>query len=167
MLKTWSLKLCPFLTLAMATVGCGKKISENAGSPASQTQNQQRPSSLILRLNSDDQSSLQYRMPQPGRFTIPESLIVRSGNPIGRKVEISYNVDPTFDDDYDYKCNYISKGSSSEMFLDKCLDYNDGNFGDVSEQTFALYQDEIIQVRFTDSSSNPLSLDIIYNMTWF
>lgn len=169
MLTLLTRKLCPLLSLAVVTIGCGKKINEGKGSSANQTtQNQERPSTYILRLDGRTETSKQYKTPQyVRRFQIPEELVVRSGNPQGVEVQVAYQVDEEYDDFYNYRCNYIASANPTRMVLKECVDIDDYNYGDVSNQWFSLDQDEIIQLKFVNDKSNNVVVDIIYNMEWF
>lgn len=166
MLATVTRKLCPLMTLAIATIGCGKKINDADAQPARQTENAEIPSAYVIRLDGSNTSRTYERIPQNAQFKIPERLNVQAGDTANKIVEIAYEVNEYDPDDYLYKCSYKSSSVPHEMVLDKCVDYDDHDFGDVSEQTFTLYRNDIIQMRFTGASASDVVVEAIYSMKW-
>ena len=167
MLQTLTKKLCPLLSLALATVGCGKKIADSATEPARQVEYQKLPSTYILRLDNSEKSSASYSMPDAGNFEIPDRIKVRSGNPSGRIVEIVYDVNKYDSEDYEFKCSYSSTHNPSEMVLQNCVNYDNEDYGNVEGQVFTLYKNDIIQLRLSGSQTGNLVVEAIYNMSWF
>lgn len=167
MLQTLTKKLCPLLSLAMATVGCGKKIADSETAPARQVEYQKLPSTYILRLESSARVYASYSMPNAANFEIPDRIKVRSGNPSGQIVEILYDVNKYDSNDYEFKCSYSSTHNPSEMVLQNCVNYDNEDYGNVEGQIFTLYKNDIIQMRFTGSQVADLVVEAIYNMSWF
>lgn len=166
MLKALTRKLCPLMSLAIATMGCGKKITEPKAQPARQTQNQELPSTYIIRLDGSEASRKNFYMPGPAQFEIPDRLIVRQGSTIKKVVEIAYDVNEFDSDDYQFKCSYYSSYSPQEMILTSCVDYDGNDFGDLAGQKFTLRYNDIIQMRFTGASASDLIVEAIYSMKW-
>ena len=165
MLNVLTRKLCPLMTLAIATVGCGKKISESDSGPSRQTQNQELPSAYVLQLDGSTSSKKLYPMPRNAQFKIPERLKVRRGTTAGKSVEISFEANPFDPDDYAFKCTYLPL-TNSEMILDRCVDYIDRDFGDISDHIFSLYKDDLIQLRFSGAPASDLLVEAIFSMDW-
>jgi hypothetical protein len=166
MLMTFARKLCPLLTLAVATMSCGKKIQDQNATPSRQTQNQTIPSTYIIELDGAEASRKNYFMPQYGQFEIPDRLKVRSGLTINKVVEIAYEVNKYENDDFQFKCIYVASANPSEMILSDCVDYDGDSFGDVSGHIFGLRKDDIIQMRFTGASAQDLVVEVFYSINW-
>lgn len=160
-------KLCPLMSLAIATTGCGKKISDSSPKSSRQTQNQELPSAYVIRLDGSQGSKKDYFMPLPTRFTIPDLVRVRAGSTSGKQVDIVYDANQYDSDDYQFKCTYIPASTPSEMRLKNCVDYDGMDFGDVSSHVFNLYHNDVIQIRFSGAPAPDLIVDAVYSMKWF
>lgn len=165
MLNTLTRKLCPLMTLAIATIGCGKKISDTDTQPSRQTQNQDQSSIYIVQLDGSLASKKLYQLPQNGQFEVPDRIKVRKGSTTGKSVEISFDANPYDTADFQFKCIYTPL-SSSEMILDRCVDYDEDDFGDVSGHLFSLYKDDFIQIRFAGAPSQDLLVEAVFSMNW-
>lgn len=166
MLTILTRKLCPLMSLAIATIGCGKKITEDKAKPSTITQGAEIPSTYVIQIDGSQTSRKNYTLPADTQFEVPERIKIRRGSTTGKAVEIAHNVSIYDNDDYDFKCIYKPSGNPVEMILDKCLDYYDRDFGDVSGQPFTMRKGEIIQMRFTGSSALDVIADAIYSMKW-
>lgn len=166
MLTTLTRKLCPLMTLAIATIGCGKKIGEPKDQPARQTQNQELPSAYVIRLDGSQSSYKNYFMPKDTGFKVPDRIIVRSGTTAGKIVEIAHDVNIYDSDDFHVKCVYNAGIIPSELVLSGCFDSNEDDLGDVSEMPFSLRETEIIQIRFKGANSSDMVVDAVYSMDW-
>lgn len=167
MLKMMTRKLCPLLSLAIATIGCGKKISDAETKPGRTTENQELPSAYVIRLDGTTKASRKnYFLTEDAQFKIPDRLLVRQGSTAGKIVEIAHDVNEFDSDDYSYKCMYKASPNPNEMILDKCVDYDDDDFGDISAHIFTLYKNDIIQMRFAGAASTDLIVEAIYSMKW-
>lgn len=167
MLNTLTRKLCPFVTLAIATIGCGKKIADPESQPARQTENQELPSAYVLRLDGSESSKKDYPMVRSANFRIPDMLKVRQGDTSGKVVEIAFDVNPYDSDDYEFKCSYTASANASEMKLVNCVNYDGDDYGDVSNEEFRLYKGDLIQMRFAGAPSQGLIVEAIFSMKWF
>lgn len=165
MLNVLTRKLCPLMTLAIATVGCGKKISDSDTQPSHQTQNQELPSAYVIHLDGSSSSSKLYTMPRNGQFEIPERLKVRRGVTAGKSVELIFDANPYDMEDFQFKCTYRPL-SNSEMMLNNCVDYDGDDFGNVTGHLFSLYKDDYIQIRFAGAAASDLSVEAVFNMSW-
>lgn len=166
MLTTLTRKLCPLMSLAIATIGCGKKATEPDTQAARNTENQELPSAYVIKLDGSQTSRKNYAMPGDAQFKIPDRLVVRSGSTAGKIVEIAYDVNSYDSDDYQFKCTYVPSGSPSQMDLSSCVDYDNDDFGDVSEHTFTIRKNDLIQMRFTGAPASDLVVEAIYSMKW-
>lgn len=165
MLNRLTLKLCPLLTMALATVGCGKKINEPKTEPARTTENQELPSTMIFELDGTQGSSAKtYTMPQNGTFHLPEQLRVR-GNALNKSVEIIYELDPEDPDTYQFKCKYLAT-ATTEMRLNKCYSWYGSDLGNISDVEFGFRKGDAIQLRFTGASASDLKVEAIYSVEW-
>lgn len=168
MLTALTKKLCPLMSLAIATIGCGKKIAESdVSQPSRQTENQELPSAYVIQLDGSEASKKQFKMINHASFEIPDSLIVRSGNTIGKVVEIAYDVSQFDSTDYEFKCRYIPSDNPSLMVLSECVNYDNADYGDTQGQLFRLYKNDIIEMRFTGAPSQDMVVEAIYGMDWF
>lgn len=165
MLLTLTRKICPLLSLAIATVGCGKKISEPKALPASSTENQELPSTYIIQLDGSEASSKTYTLPRNTLFQIPERLKVRAGATLNKVVDIIYDVDPYDSDVYDFKCSYVTSSNPAEMKLTYCQNDNGNDFYDITT-FFPLKEGQSIVMKFTGASSPDLIVEAIYSMKW-
>jgi hypothetical protein len=166
MLTTMTRKLCPLLSLAIATIGCGKKVTDADSQSAHNTENQELPSAYVIRLDGSQASRKNYSMIDDAQFKIPDRLVVRAGSTAGKTVEVAYEVNEFDSDDFQFKCMYVPSANPSQMALDKCVDYDNDDFGDVSEQKFTLHKNDIIQMRFTGAPASDLVVEAIYTMKW-
>lgn len=166
MLTTLTRKLCPLMSLAIATIGCGKKVTDAETQAARNTENQELPSAYVIRLDGSQASRKNYKMIDDAQFKIPDRLVVRSGSTAGKTVEVAYDVNEFDSDDFQFKCMYVPSSNPSQMTLSKCVDYDNDDFGDVSEQTFTLRHNDIIQMRFTGAPASDLVVEAIYTMKW-
>jgi hypothetical protein len=169
MLVTLARKICPLMTLVLATVSCGKKIHESKADTASTTTESSEPTSAFYSLKLDSAQNIrkQFVMKSWARFQIPDRLYVRAGSSAGKMVEVAYNVDEYDDQYFQFKCFYSPSRVSSEMSLTRCEGYDaDEDFGDVSDEIFGLRQGEIIQMRFTGAPANGLAVELLYKMEW-
>lgn len=166
MLLTLTRKLCPLMSLAIATIGCGKKIAEQKTTTARLTENQELPSAYVIRLDGTEGSRKNYTIPRPTQFEIPERLKVRQGNTTNKIVEIAYDVNQFDSEDFQFKCMYVPSPNPSEMTLSKCVDYDGDDFGNVSGHKFALRFKDIVQMRFTGAPASDLVVEAIYSMNW-
>jgi hypothetical protein len=166
MLTSFARKICPLITLAIATMSCGKKIQDPNPAPSRKTENQTIPSTYIIKLDGAEASRKNYFMPEYGQFEIPDRLKVRSGVTTNKVVEIAYEVNKYEDDDFQFKCIYVASSNQSEMILSDCVDYDGDSFGNMSGHIFGLRKDDIIQLRFTGAQAQDLVVEVIYSMSW-
>ena len=165
MLSALTRKLCPFLTLAMATVSCGKKINEAETQPATSIENQELPSTYILRLNGAESSKEVYTLPRNATFQIPDRLKVRAGTTRNKVVDIVYDVDQYDEEVFDFKCSYVTSSNPSEMILTYCENDNGHDFYD-TQSYFPMKEGQAIVIRFTGAASPDLVVEAIYSMRW-
>lgn len=166
MLTILTRKLCPLMSLAIATIGCGKKITEEKSKPQNDTFGQTIPATYVIQLDGSQSSRKNYTLPADTQFEVPDRIKVRKGSTAGKTVEVAHNVSIYDNDDYDFKCTYKPSGNPLEMVLDKCVDYYNRDFGDVSGQPFTLRKDQIIQMRFAGASAVDVIVEAIYSMDW-
>lgn len=166
MLNILTRKLCPLMSLAIATVGCGKKITEPIGSPVRQTENQELPSAYVLTLSGLEGSKKNYWLPGPAQFEIPSRLRVTKGSTSQKVVEVAFDVNEFDSDDFQFKCSYIPSSDPSEMRLRNCEDYDGNDFGNVSGHQFSLRTNDIIQIRFSGARAEDLEVNAIFSMNW-
>ncbi len=167
MLSKFKQKLCPLLSLALATMSCGKKASQESSTSAQNRQNQELPSAYIIRLDGSEGSRKQVKLSGPANFEVPATLKVRSGDTVGKSIEISYDVSEQSSERYQFKCSYKPALDPAEFALSYCADQANNDFGNVSGQLFTLYKDDIIQIKFTGARSSDLIVEAIYSMKWF
>ena len=86
MLNNLTCKLLPLMYLALATTGCGKKIAESSNQLFFQIENQELPSTYIVRIDGSIESRKNYLMPLPAQFEIPDRLRVKSGSTLNKVV---------------------------------------------------------------------------------
>ena len=166
MLNILSKKICPFVSVTFVIIGCGKKITESDTNLSRQRQEVGSLSNFVVSLDGSLSSKKIYRMPRPARFEIPTYLKVKKGSSTNKIVEIAYNVNEFDSDDIEFKCSYIKSVNDFEMKLDKCVDYDGNDFGNISGHEFILRYDDIIEIRFTGAASPDLSVEGTYEMNW-
>ena len=166
MLSHFARKLCPIMTLALATVSCGKKIGDKDASPSSSTQNQERPSAYVLQIDSSISSKTYYDLPQNARFSVPTRIKVREGASITTTVEVRYQANPYDSEDYQFKCTYTGT-AATDLKLIGCVDYDNDSLGNISEQIFGLYRRDLIELKFVARpTSEKTVVDSIHSMVW-
>jgi hypothetical protein len=157
-------RLCPLVSLALV-FGCGKKINEpNISDTSNSTQNPILPTTLVIQIDEAQSPVTLYDLQKDAIFELPQKLIVKKGNGAFKKVKISYNID--IDADYEFHCFYKSTGQSDVLPIEKCEDPQGGNFGDVSEQEFAMDQGKRIEMKLTNPTSFDLIVDAVFNVKW-
>lgn len=166
MLNILTRKLCPLMSLAIFTIGCGKKINEPSSSLIIQTENQELPSAYVLKLDGSLSSKENYKLPGHAQFEIPSQIKVRSGLPYKKAVDIAFQVNEFDSSDFQFKCSYLPDSSEKEMVLTGCSDYDGNDFGDVNGHLFTLHFGDIIQVRFTGASASDLVVEAVFGMNW-
>jgi hypothetical protein len=166
MLKIFAKKICPYVSLVITILGCGKEMTEPDTELSRQRQEVGPLLNYVISLNGAEASKKAYRMPGPARFEIPTHLRVKSGSTLNKVVEVAYNVNEFDSDDIEFKCSYISSPNVLEMKLHKCVDYDGNDFGNVSGHQFILRFDDIIEIRFTGAASPDLNVEGVYVMKW-
>jgi hypothetical protein len=164
MLNFVSKKLCPFLTVAIASLGCGKQITEDTSESARIIQNQELPNSLILNLDSQNGLRLDYEIPQNANIVMPETLLVSMNNTDFKQVTIKYNLDP-ISEEYDYECTYGSSTSLNELTLKKCLDYFGEIITSTSDFELPIYFQKTIRMELSTPQVN-LNVKAVYLVDW-
>lgn len=165
MLLALTRKFCPLLGLALATVGCGKKISEADTQPANNTENQELPSTYIIQLDGSLHSKQSFILPKNALFQIPDSIKVRSGSTQNKVVDIVYDVDLYDPDVFDFKCSYVTSSNPSEMILNYCENDNGNDFYDTTSY-FPLKEGQQIVMKFSGAPSPDLLVEAFYFMRW-
>ncbi len=166
MLKTFNQKICPYVSIVITILGCGKKITEPDTDLSRQRQEIGPLTNCVIGLNGAEASRQIYRMPGPARFEIPTHLKVKTGSTVNKIVEVAYDVNEFDSDDIEFKCSYVSSPNIFEMKLHKCVDYDGNDFGNVSGHEFVLRYDDIIEIKFTGAPSQDLSVEAVYSMKW-
>jgi hypothetical protein len=166
-LTTITRKLCPLITLAIATIGCGKKISESGTDVARSIEQHQESSVVIVKLIGNESSRKSYSIPRNGIFSMPSSLRVRQGSGIGKTVVIHYNIDESDPEDYMFKCTYHSLNEETELPLNNCKDRYGMDLGHIiDDHQFPFYYGKLINIKLTTGSSRDLVIDAIYSIDW-
>jgi hypothetical protein len=166
MLYNLTRKLFPFMSIAIATIGCGKRITDPIDTPFRQTENQELPSAYVLTLAGSQGSRKNYWLPRPAQFEIPRRLRVIQGVTLRKGVEIAFDVNEFDSDDFQFKCSYSPSLEPTEMHLNVCVDYDGNEFGEVAGQRFTLRTDDIVQIRFTGERAQDLEVDAVFSMKW-
>jgi len=163
MLSKLTRKLCPFISLAIASLGCGKQISEGNSNVIKSQQNQSLPSTYNLELAG---SVSTHSIPENGVFSIPSKLIVVEGNGISKKVVITYNMDPTDAQEFEFKCSYQNSTVANEIPLNFCYDNFGANLGDISRHSFMLDYGKIIKMNLTSGDPTNLKVEASLKVDW-
>jgi hypothetical protein len=167
MLKRLVKKFPPLFGLIAICSGCGKKIDEPKNSSIlQQTQNQQTPTLFIVGLDGSLQTKKSVPLPQNAQFEVPGKIRIQKGNSSNKSVEIAYDVNPYDSDDYQFKCIYNGNLPSNEMILNKCVNWDGENFGNVSGHTFSLYKNDIIEMKFSGASAADLKVEAYFDIKW-
>lgn len=169
MLTTVTKKLCPLLTLAFATVGCGKKIGDaTVGRGDTSLNNQELSSIYHLSLNSQIERYAQYRLPEPASFYFPEFVDVVAGTITNQVLEISYDVNELDTDFFLMKCYYSPTNvKPNSLILTNCVNqFNQNIDGSMYDYKLPLRKDHIIQLKFSDPNESSLVVNATYRMNW-
>jgi hypothetical protein len=155
-----SRKLCPFFSL-MVMVACGKKMTEPGTVTTPHIENQSPTPTLVIEIAEHLQ---EYRFGQSGDILLPDRLIVNSGDATGKTISITYNISPDDPELYEFKCVY--KGvSSTSMPVQKCVDIDGSDMGNVTNGSFSFPMAEGYSIKF-ESSSYDLKAEAIYDVNW-
>jgi hypothetical protein len=163
MLSILTRKFCPLLSLFFALTGCGKQIREGSAEAGRTVTNQELPSDLVLRLNSEANGVKEYQIPRNANIYLPKSLQVRMGEPTGETVVISYNIKDG--DDFDYQCTYNSSSNPLELPLKECINAYGERLTEVTSFEFPIYYGRIIKLKLQGKVSG-LVVDAVYNVDW-
>jgi len=166
MLTTLTRKFCPLMSLAIATMGCGKKATDADTQAARNTENQVPSSTYVIKLDGSQASRKTIKFERGARAMLPDSLRVRAGNSTGKQVEIAYNVNEYDSDDFNFKCTYSPSSSPTIMNLTSCVDYDGDDMGDMTVDEYPIRPGEVVQIRFTGAQSSDLIVEAFYNMKW-
>jgi hypothetical protein len=155
------------MSLAIAAAGCGKKITEGSTADISgvQIENQVRPRLYTLELSGSEASFKRFPHPQNAEFYLPESILVRSGNPYQKQVEITFDIDPYDNDQYQYKCSYRRAGYDTRMDLVACVN-SSNQLMNLVGYPLTLNRNEILELRFAGASSQDLAVEAVFEMLW-
>ena len=163
MLMFLTRKLCPLMSLALLSVACGKPITDPDTQNGNSTVEPQLPSSYVMRL--DGSTNNKFRLlPMNAKFYLPLRLIVKAGNTAGTTVTVKYDAHPEDSDDFVMKCTYTP--FESYYKLNKCVNWNDADLGDVTSEQFSVRKDEYIQMSLTGAPVNDLVIETVYDMDW-
>ncbi len=148
----------------MATLGCGKQITEDKTENARIIQNQELPSSLILNLNTNDGFILDYEIPQNANILMPEGLILNTNNNEYKQVTIKYNYDRQ-NEQYDFECKYSTSNSTNQLSIKSCQDYFGEVITSITDFEFPIYFQKSIRIELNTPSIN-LNIKAIYIIDW-
>lgn len=164
MLTTLTRKLCPLMSLAIATIGCGKKVTDAETQAARNTENQELPSAYTIRLDGSQSSTKSVKFSRGARAMLPDQLIVRAGTTPGKFVEIAYDVNEYDSDDFNFKCTYSASSNPIIMQLTSCVDYDGEDMGDMTKDEYPIRPGEIVQLRFKGAQASDLIVDAIFQI---
>ncbi len=114
---------------------------------------------LVLELNERESVKQVFTVPQDRLFKLPSRLFVERGIGLGRIVTIAYN---KTENDFDFICTYRSKSEVDNLPLEKCIDANEQDLGNVSDTYFQLNQGKKIEINLL----NPNGSDLIIH-AWY
>lgn len=166
MLGLMTRKFFPLLSLAVLTMGCGKEITEAQTSVGKNTENQDLPSVYVLGLKEGDGFRKTIPVPQNATFIVPQSLYVRNGNAVGKKVEITYNMDSSNSDEYEFRCSYYSDLAQDQLSLLHCRDIDNTSFGDIRNIKFSMYFGKTMRIEVTQGWSSTLVIEAFHTVDW-
>jgi hypothetical protein len=161
MLKAFTKKVCPFLSLVL-TISCGKKISDTSDDGGLIRDHQELPPILVIQMQSSIKKS--YTIPRNANFLLPDRVFVRSGNAQGRALTIKYNHEPDHQD-FEFSCNYLGT-TSHELSLQRCVDHYDREIGPVPENWFPMDQDKLIKLEVSGAPDPDFRLDAFFSVRW-
>jgi hypothetical protein len=170
MLLTLTKKLCPLLSLALA-FGCGKKINDPSTSDVNRTEQGQTtelPAVLTIKLDEAVSTYKLYQMPKNAWFNLPEKLMVRAGNGLGKRVKIYYNL--LSNGQYEFLCNYKSVSSTSQLNFENCLSSDSiqivSNASDLEKMDFPMDKGTSVKLQLTNPTGGGLIIDSTYLVEW-
>jgi len=164
MLKVLNKKICPILTIALATLGCGKQITEDSPEEINVVENQELPAALVINLNSNDNQSTLYEIPQNANIVMPDYLKISGPDSKTKTVVISYNYDVE-SQLFDYQCVYKSIPNQVDLFLYNCNDNYGSTLSEVTNFEFPIYYAKFIKVELIEKTQD-ISVSAIFNVDW-
>lgn len=153
MLYRLAKKICPFVTLTLATIGCGKQITEEASENARIIENQEIPSSLVVEINTNEGLMKLQQIPRNGNVIMPEVIYATNSESTYRMVTLTYNYELD-SGKFDYECLYESKNSTLELVLKNCKDYFGEMITSATDFEFPIYYTKNIKMELKTPSSN-------------
>lgn len=166
MLTTLTRKFCPLMSLAIATMGCGKKVTDADTQPARNTENQVPSSIYVITLDGSQASRKSVKFDRGAKAMLPDQLRVTAGSSTGKSVEIAYDVNEYDSDDFDFKCTYSASSHPTIMTLTKCVNYDGDDMGNMTADEYPIRPGEVVQMRFSGAQASDLKVEAFYNMKW-
>lgn len=166
MLRSMTRKLFPFFSAAVFTVGCGKKITEGKTSLARSIENQELPSAYVISINGKESFRKHFDVPRNGNFIIPKEIYVRSGNGIGTKLAVTYNLEAEDSNEYEFKCTYHSDTEVGRLRLLHCRNIDGISYGEVGENNFRFYYGKYIRLEILEGWTSNLVIEVIHSVDW-
>jgi len=164
MLKVLNKKICPFLTIAVTILGCGKQISEDTMDEITVVENQELPAALVINLNSNENQSNLYEIPQNANIVMPDLLKISGPDTKTKTVVISYNYDIE-SKHFDYQCVYKSIPNQSDLLLYNCNDNFGSTLSEATNFEFPIYYGKFIKVELIEKTQDT-SISAIFNVDW-
>lgn len=166
MLVTMTRKLCPLIIIFIATVGCGKKITEAGSQNSKSTESQNPEPSLVLSLETNNGNKSFYTVPQNAVFrTLPSKLRIREGVLTGKTVSVTYNVDPEDRDYFEFKCKYVPH-SAKELIINNCENFYGEDLGDITPLPTPIDGGKLIKMELGGAYASGISVDAYFIVDW-
>jgi len=168
MLLKISKKICPLMTLLLS-FSCGKKINEpNTIESRISNQTPEEEWGVLLIELPPGSIETSYRFNRNAWINLPTKLNVESGNALGKRLKIYYNL--TDQGDYEFHCLYRSSLLSNEMNFEKCeTSYNSvtvSNSDDIAQWEFPMNKNTRIKFELLNSSAPNLRISTAYTIDW-
>lgn len=140
-MRAMTLKLCPLLSLLLTVVSCGKKAtSSDTAEEKPRVDNQVPASNLILELDTSKGKTLNFKVPRNGTFAIPDMLRIKSGSLPGRKVSVTYDINPKDPADFAIQCDYVTSSDEPELMdVETCYDIDGVDIGNYTTEPLPMH----------------------------
>lgn len=150
-----------FLCLTLSVASCGKEMVDVKSQQSHLAQND---NSRIFSIKYQHSAlTSQTIIPRNATFKIPEQFAFTSDFDLNQEFEIIYNFNPD-NFHYEFKCFYRPVNLNDQFVLNRCLDFNGNNLGDVVDVDFMMDAGKAILLRSAETFQFNFTID--YQVEW-
>jgi hypothetical protein len=154
-MRAMTLKLCPLLSLLLTVVSCGKKATSSGTDEENpRIDNQVPASNLILEFDTSKGKTLNYKVPKNGTFALPDMLKIKNGSLPGRKISITYDINPTNPADFAIQCDYVTSSVEPDLMdVETCYDVDGNDIGNYTSEPLPMHANYLVKMELQGANS--------------